>query len=134
VKVAKAAKAGKIVEPAWEASAPVATTTAVATTRDPRQGHQAEARATKLEAAPATGAKTEKAVGGDGVLMISSKAAVRDPCRRQGDRLMTPQRALPLSAGKHRITLVHPTEKIRKSFAVEITANASTKVIQDLMK
>jgi len=134
VKVAKAAKAGKIVEPAWEASAPVATTTAVATTETRVKVTRPEARATKLEAAPATGAKTEEAVGGDGVLMISSKPPCEIHVDGKATGLMTPQRALPLSAGKHRITLVHPTEKIRKSFAVEITANASTKVIQDLMK
>jgi len=114
-KVAKAAKAAKIVEPAWEAPAPIAAT------------------ATKLEAAPAADARAEKAVGGNGLLMISSKP----PCEIHVDGkptgLMTPQRALPLSAGKHRITLVNPAQKIRKSLAVEITANASTKVIQDLM-
>jgi hypothetical protein len=66
--------------------------------------------------------------------MISSKP----PCEIYVDGaptgLTTPQRAIKLSAGKHKITLVNAAEKIKKTIAVEIVADQPTKVIQDLMK
>lgn len=122
---AKIAKPAKIVEPSWDtqiekaAGKPEKAAAKVATTEP-----------AKVETAPAT--KAEKAVGGNGVLMLSSKP----PCEIQIDGkptgLMTPQRALSLSAGTHKVTLVNPAQKIKKSFAVEITADEPTKVIQDL--
>ena len=80
--------------------------------------------------------KPEKvaAKGGNGVLMISSKP----PCEIWVDGastgLMTPQRAMSLPAGKHKITLVSSDKAHKKTIAVEITADKSTKVIQDLLK
>ncbi len=79
-----------------------------------------------------TASATEKAVGGNGTLMISSKPPCEIHVDGKSTGLMTPQRSLSLSAGKHKITLVNPGLKIKKSVAVEITANESTKVIQDL--
>jgi len=71
---------------------------------------------------------------GEGVLMISSKP----PCEIYVDGtptgLTTPQRAIKLAAGKHKITLVNATEKIKKTISVQIAAEQPTKVIQDLMK
>ena len=71
---------------------------------------------------------------GEGVLMISSKP----PCEIFIDGaptgLTTPQRAIKLAAGKHKITLVNTAEKIKKTIAVEIQPDQPTKVIQDLMK
>jgi hypothetical protein len=130
--VAKLAKPAKIIEPTWDtqpawdtqiekaAKATKATTRAVAP------------EPAKAETAPAPAPKAEKAVGGTGVLMISSKPPCEIHVDGKATGLMTPQRALSLSAGKHKITLVNPAQKIKKSFAVQITANESTKVIQDL--
>ncbi len=72
--------------------------------------------------------------GGDGVLMISSKPPCEIYVDGKATGLMTPQRAIPLLAGNHKITLVNASQKIKKTLAVAITADKPTKVIQDLMK
>ncbi|MBS1120706.1 MAG: serine/threonine protein kinase [Deltaproteobacteria bacterium] len=71
---------------------------------------------------------------GEGVLMISSKPPCEILIDGKSTGLMTPQREIKLPAGSHRITLVNATEKIKKTLAVQITADQPTKVIQDLMK
>ncbi|HEU0037223.1 MAG TPA: hypothetical protein VFQ53_41720 [Kofleriaceae bacterium] len=82
----------------------------------------------------ATKPATAPAPAGDGVLMISSKP----PCEIEIDGkptgLVTPQKDLKLPVGKHKITLINATEKIRKTLLIQITADQPTKVIQDLMK
>ena len=92
----------------------------------------------KAKAATSDEPKAEKAVAkpasGAGVLMISSKP----PCEIWVDGastgLMTPQRAMSLPVGKHKITLVSPDKAHKKTIAVEIAADKPTKVIQDLLK
>lgn len=100
-------------------------------------------------AAPAVAPKTEapkveKAVAkpeapvaaepaGQGILMISSKPPCEILIDGKPTGLMTPQRALPLSAGPHKVTLVNTAEKIKKTLSIQITADQPTKVIQDLM-
>jgi len=117
-KVAKPAKSAKLVEPAWDAPAA-----------------KIEKSVTPAPAAEAPVAeKAEKAVGGNGVLMISSKPPCEIHIDGKATGLMTPQRSLPLSAGKHKIMLVNAAEKIKKTFTVDITANETSKVIQNLMQ
>ena len=98
----------------------------------PAVGRPAPAEAAGI-AAIATIAVPEVGEVGEGVLMISSKP----PCEIHVDGkptgLMTPQRALPLPAGAHKITLVNEQAKIKKTIRVTITADEATKVIQDLM-
>jgi len=71
---------------------------------------------------------------GEGVLMVSSKP----PCEILVDGvatgLTTPQRALKLAAGTHKITLVNTAEKIKKTVTVTVTADQPTKVIENFMK
>ncbi len=71
---------------------------------------------------------------GDGLLMVSSKP----PCEIVVDGvptgLTTPQRALKLPAGPHKITLINGTEKIKKTVTVTISADQPTKVIENFMK
>lgn len=94
----------------------------------------AEKKAAKAESKTEEPA-AEKAVAkaGTGVLMISSKP----PCEIWVDGtstgLMTPQRAMSLPAGKHKITLVSPDKAHKKTITVEITPDKPTKVIQDLL-
>jgi hypothetical protein len=88
----------------------------------------APARAHQPAAAPAA------APAGNGVLMISSKPPCEIVIDGQPTGLMTPQRELPLPAGSHKVTLVNKAERIRKTIAVQISADQPTKVIQDLMK
>ena len=66
--------------------------------------------------------------------MISSKPPCEILVDGKSTGLTTPQRAIKLPAGGHRITLVNATERINKTIAVQITAGTPTKVIQDLMQ
>jgi len=128
---AEAAKATKA------AALPTATKTAtakapakkVAKVADPGFGDTIEKPAVAKPAVAAT-----PAAGGDGVLMVSSKPPCAIFVDGKDTGLMTPQRALKLSAGKHTITLVSPDKTLKKSVAVQITADKPTKLIQDLMK
>jgi hypothetical protein len=88
---------------------------------------------TKAEAPKAEKAVAAPAPRGDGVLMISSKPPCEIYVDGKATGLMTPQRSIPLAAGKHKITLVSPDKTIKKTVAVDIVADKPTKVIQDLM-
>ncbi|MEO8701178.1 MAG: PEGA domain-containing protein [Kofleriaceae bacterium] len=91
-----------------------------------------KADAPKVDTEPDKSVEAKKPAG-EGTLMISSKP----PCEIYIDGaptgLTTPQRAIKLAAGKHKVTLVNMTEKIKKTVAVEVSADQPTKVIQDLM-
>jgi hypothetical protein len=97
---------------------------------------KAEAKPEKTQVKATTGEpKAEKAVAtGEGVLMISSKPPCEIFVDGKATGLMTPQRAMKLPAGKHKITLVSPDKTHKKTIAVEITPDKPTKVIQDLLK
>jgi hypothetical protein len=75
-----------------------------------------------------------EAPAGDGVLMVSSKP----PCEILVDGvatgLTTPQRAIKLSAGTHKVTLVNTAEKIKKTVTITVSADQPTKVIENFMK
>ena len=66
--------------------------------------------------------------------MVSSKPPCQIFVDGHDTGLSTPQRSLPLSAGTHKITLVNKQESVMKTVSVAITADQSTKLIQDLMK
>jgi hypothetical protein len=108
-------RASAVVEPGSEPAAPKAP------------------RIEKAGAEPALVASTAVARG-QGTLMISSKP----PCEIYVDGkptgLTTPQRAIMLPAGAHKITLVNTAQGIKKTVSVQITADKPTKVIQDFMK
>ena len=84
--------------------------------------------------------KAEKAVAktdaktGEGTLMVSSKPPCEIYIDGKATGLTTPQRSIALPAGAHKVTLVNAAEKITKTVPVTITADQSTKLIQDLMK
>ena len=92
----------------------------------------ADAKAEKAVAEP----KTDKpaASGGEGTLMVSSKPPCEIHIDGKPTGLTTPQRAIPLPAGTHKVTFVNAAEGIRKTVSVSITADQPTKLIQDLMK
>lgn len=73
------------------------------------------------------------ATGGEGTLMISAKPPCEISVDGKATGLTTPQRAISLSAGSHKVTLTNTTAGIRETFAVKITPGAPTKVIRDLM-
>ncbi len=73
------------------------------------------------------------ASGGDnGTLMLGSKPPCDIYIDGAATGLKTPQRAIELAAGVHRVTLVNSELDIKKSFTVEIEAGKSTRAIHDL--
>jgi len=87
--------------------------------------HRAEPKAEPKPAA-------EAAAAGQGTLMISSKPPCEIWIDGAATGLTTPQRAIPLSAGAHKITLVNAEKDLRKTVRVQITADETEKVIEDL--
>jgi len=89
----------------------------------------------KTEAPKAEAPTAEPAVeeATTGILMISSKPPCEILIDGRPTGLTTPQRALPVSVGTHKVTLINTAEKIKKTLTVQINADQPTKVIQDLM-
>ena len=106
------------------------TAPAVATSRRPPR--TSAPRPTPPRAAPTRVAATAAIPAGRAVVMLGSKP----PCeilvdgKRTG--LTTPQRALALAPGPHKITLVNAQYGIRETFTVTATAGAAVKVVKDL--
>jgi hypothetical protein len=71
--------------------------------------------------------------GGSGTLMVSSKPPCEIFIDGNDSGLKTPQRAMSLPAGVHKVTFSNTDENITKTVAVKITADQTTKLIQDLM-
>jgi hypothetical protein len=77
---------------------------------------------------------TAEPATGNGVLMVSSKPPCAIIVDGKPTSLTTPQRSISLSAGAHKITLVNAQQNIRKTLAVRIKPDQSTKLIQNFMK
>jgi hypothetical protein len=71
---------------------------------------------------------------GQGTLMISSKPPCEIVIDGRATGLTTPQRSIALPAGSHRITLLNSEKSIRKVVSVQIIANTTAKIIEDLMQ
>ena len=86
--------------------------------------------------APAQETKAEPKgdAGGEGTLMVSSKPPCEIFVDGNDTGKMTPQRALSLPAGAHKITFSNTDENITKTVTVRIEAGQSTKLIQNLMQ
>ncbi|HEX8113286.1 MAG TPA: PEGA domain-containing protein, partial [Kofleriaceae bacterium] len=91
---------------------------------EPHADGRAEARAE---------ARIEPSVG-QGTLMISSKPPCEIAIDGRTTGLTTPQRSISLSAGNHRITLLNSEKSIHKVVNVQIIANTTAKIIEDLMQ
>ena len=74
-----------------------------------------------------------RASTGMGMLMVSSKPPCSIVVDGKETGLSTPQKAMPLSAGAHKITFVNATENINKTVEISITADKSTRLIQNLL-
>ena len=90
-------------------------------------------RVARAESAPSHAARVREPVG-EGTLMISSKPPCEIAIDGRATGLTTPQRAIALPAGSHRVTLRNAEKSIRKTLTVQIAPNATEKVIEDLMK
>ncbi|HEX3759089.1 MAG TPA: hypothetical protein VHW23_10300, partial [Kofleriaceae bacterium] len=73
------------------------------------------------------------APAGQGTLMISAKPPCEIVIDGRATGLTTPQRSIALAAGSHRITLLNSEKSIRKVVNVQIVANTTAKIIEDLM-
>jgi hypothetical protein len=71
---------------------------------------------------------------GEGTLKISSKPPCEIIIDGRSTGLVTPQIAIALAAGAHRVTLVNHEKDIKKTFSVQISASATEKIIEDFMK
>jgi hypothetical protein len=91
-------------------------------------------RVERASAEPPPRASRTRSEPGVGTLMISSKPPCEIVIDGRATGLITPQRAISLSAGSHRVTLRNGEKSIRKTLTVQIAANATEKVIEDLMK
>jgi hypothetical protein len=77
--------------------------------------------------------KADKGEGGNGTLMVSSKPPCEIFIDGTDSGLKTPQRAMSLPAGTHKVTFSNPDANITKTVSVKITADQTTKLIQNLM-
>jgi hypothetical protein len=68
---------------------------------------------------------------GKGTLMLGAKPPCEIIIDGKATGLTTPQREIPLGAGRHTITLVNKQHGIRKSFPITVGAGGSTKVVKD---
>lgn len=99
----------------------------------PRRREKASAESVPAAPVKKTGKAAAEPVLGEGTLMISSKPPCEILIDGKPTGLTTPQRSIPLPAGNHKITLVNSEKDIQKTIGVQITANATEKVIEDLM-
>ena len=72
--------------------------------------------------------------GGAGTLMVSSKPPCEIFIDGKDTGMKTPQRSMSLPAGTHKVTFSNPDANITKTVSVKISADQTTKLIQDLMK
>ena len=70
--------------------------------------------------------------GGEGTLGLGAKPPCRIFIDGRDTGMKTPQPAISLKAGKHRITLINDEFGIKESFVVRIKAGETTKAIKDL--
>jgi PEGA domain len=70
---------------------------------------------------------------GSGTLMVASKPPCEILIDGKPTGLSTPQRAMPLPAGAHKVTLVNAGANINKTVMVQINADQSTKLVKDLL-
>ncbi len=88
---------------------------------------------TKAEPASETHADRPAVSNGIGTLMVSSKPPCEILIDGKSTGMTTPQRAIQLPPGAHKITFVNTTQNINKTVAVSITADQTTKLIKDLL-
>jgi len=75
----------------------------------------------------------ESGFAGNGTLMVATKPPCEIVVDGKATGLHTPQRALALSAGAHKITFINAGEHINKTISVSVTADHTTKLIKDLL-
>nr|MBA3460559.1 hypothetical protein [Deltaproteobacteria bacterium] len=95
---------------------------------------KAEPKPTPEATAVAKPKAVAAAPSGTGVLMVSSKPPCNIAIDGKPTQMVTPQRAISLSAGVHKITLTNTQQRIAKTISVTIDPKKPTKLIQDFTK
>jgi hypothetical protein len=131
--VAKAAPAPAAVAAAAPAAAAPAPVAAPAPKAKKPSAPIAKLAEPAFDAPPASEAPAA-AASGNGTLMVSSKPPCSILVDGKDTGLKTPQKALSLSAGNHKITFVNADADINKTVPITITADHTAKLIQNLMK
>ncbi len=128
-------------EPAVAKAAPRAAP-AVAKVVAPR-GAKVEPRKAEPKAKPAPKAAprvtkaepVKPAAGGKGgVLMLGAKPPCDIFIDGKATGLKTPQRAIKVSPGPHKVTLVNRENRITETFTIDVKAGVPTKIVKDLTK
>jgi hypothetical protein len=73
------------------------------------------------------------ATSGEGILMVSTKPPCEIAIDGVATMLTTPQRAIKLRTGKHKVTLFNLSRNIDETFEVVVSAHKPTKLIRDFM-
>jgi hypothetical protein len=120
--------------PAVAAPAKATPAPAPAVASQPAQSHSAPAHHHSAPARTAAAEPVSSDGRGSGTLMVSSKPPCEIWIDGKSTGLTTPQRAIPLSAGSHKVTFVNSSSNIHKTVPVAIKADQPTKLIQNLMQ
>jgi hypothetical protein len=111
---------------------PIETGEASATPAEPKTEARPQAAIAsttpRVSARPSTGADPHT-----GTLMVSSKPPCEIVIDGVATVLTTPQRAIKLRTGTHKVTLYNDDYKINSTFEVVVEAGKATKLIRDLM-
>jgi len=75
----------------------------------------------------------KRTAGGSGTLMISTKPPCDIAIDGAPTGLTAPQKSISVAAGHHQLTLTNKAQHVKKTVAVDITANHATRVIKDFM-
>ncbi len=123
-------------KPAVKAEAPTAKETEPKKTEAPKTETKDAKKAVvdPFDAPKAEPPAPKETPKGDGVLMVSSKPPCEILIDGVATGLTTPQRAIKLTAGTHKVTLVNTAEKIKKTVTITVSADQPTKVIENFMK
>jgi hypothetical protein len=96
--------------------------------------HHVDRASAEPAPAPRKPRQVAESAAGEGTLKISSKPPCEIVIDGKQTGLVTPQIAIALSAGTHRVTLVNREKDIKKTFSVQLAANTTEKIIEDFMK
>jgi len=95
-----------------------------------RRSSNSEKRVSKRVSSSSSSKATSSS--GSGTLMLGSKPPCKIFIDGKNTGLLTPQRALKLSAGKHKITLVNKDHNLKASTTVTIKAGETKRLIKDM--
>ena len=97
-----------------------------------RKSERVSRRASSKNSSSKSAATRSSKSSGDGTLMLGAKPPCKIYIDGKNTGLITPQRAIKLSAGKHKITLVNSEHKIKATTTVTIKSGKTKRLIKDM--